>query len=228
MQKEKYINLSIVFDILNILTIILIFICIRQHIVLTLGGRVFTAMLVCFFTYCGCLLKSKTIAEKRNLIRKSLLCIWFVTYLCLLFSLLLFYNFFGREIQFFFSASSDYQKVYIEHCVNLIPGRTFIHYLEFGTNISYVFINLLGNLVMMAPMAIILPNLFKSLKSMKVYSVTVIGISIFVELLQFTFMCGSVDIDDIILNSLGSILFFILVYRTNLKKIIDKLLWIDI
>ena len=46
-----------------------------------------------------------------------------------------------------------------------------------------------------------------------------------IEFLQLIFMCGSADVDDVILNSLGSIFFYLIVHRTKLHKLVERIMW---
>lgn len=90
--------------------------------------------------------------------------------------------------------------------------------------IRFWIINIVGNLVLLMPLSILVPMLFKKFRSMKKTIILCFLVSVSIEFLQFLSMfCGnrrSVDIDDVILNTLGSVLgFFIFKY---LQKIINK------
>ena len=90
--------------------------------------------------------------------------------------------------------------------VNFIPFKTIISYFTSGLSFaeSNAFSNLLGNIIIFIPLIF---NKFRSLKS-----AILIGFlsSFLIEILQFVFKIGSCDIDDIILNTFGSIVGFIL------------------
>lgn len=91
---------------------------------------------------------------------------------------------------------------------NLTPFKTitgyFINWEYYSTWLLLV--NLVGNVVVFVPMGIFISLYFKE----KIHFIKVILISVAVlvpaELLQIILKVGSSDIDDIILNSLGSIL----------------------
>ena len=76
------------------------------------------------------------------------------------------------------------------------------------------------------PCAILLPNRFTSLRKMMRYSIVIVMLAIVIEIIQLLFMCGSVDIDDVILNSLGSIGLYFIIYHSRLNNFIEKLLWV--
>lgn len=78
--------------------------------------------------------------------------------------------------------------------------------------IKFWIINIFGNLFLLAPLAAIVPIIFKKFRNIKATVILCFLISVSIELLQYLSMfCGnfrSVDIDDIILNTLGSIIGF--------------------
>ena len=83
--------------------------------------------------------------------------------------------------------------------VNLEPFKTMDIYQTFGKQI-------LGNFVMLLPLGIYLPLIFKRLR--KVYNFFVVllicfVVSVGIELLQLATSYRSADIDDVILNTLG-------------------------
>jgi glycopeptide antibiotics resistance protein len=75
----------------------------------------------------------------------------------------------------------------------------------------------MGNLVLLMPMGIFLPALFKSSR-LKHCLIVLIGL-ILIEVLQLITGCGVFDIDDIILNYVG----FFLVYCTMRAKFMEKI-----
>lgn len=210
------------------LAILFSIISVKQHTNLTLSGKVFCTLLIGAFTYGGCFSLAYVFPDKKNQIRKGFVVLSFIIYFGLLVNTMIFNSAFGRQFQIIFRVSSEYRAVYIEHCVNLIPGKTILSYLSFKVNNSYMVINLFGNLVALTPCAILFPNLFCSLRKTGFYSIAIIVISFAIEGLQLLFMCGSADVDDVILNSLGSIVCFYIIYHSSVKRIIDKILWREI
>ena len=90
--------------------------------------------------------------------------------------------------------------------VNLIPLETIKMYLFRKGGISHVIAvcNLLGNIVLFIPMGIYL-QLFKKDKRILSSFLIIFAVSLLVEVIQFIFVIGSADIDDILLNCLGGI-----------------------
>lgn len=117
-----------------------------------------------------------------------------------------------------------------------IPSDTYHYNLEPFTEIKrymghiselgvfYVTLNLLGNVVCFMPLGFVLPIL--SNRKWGIIKITVISCfsSVLVELLQLVTKLGSCDIDDIMMNTLGGFLGYILflicrgMYRISAKK----------
>lgn len=83
--------------------------------------------------------------------------------------------------------------------------------------------NALGNLLMLTPLAVLLPLLSDKFKRVKKYFLCVLILTITIESTQYIFKVGSFDIDDIILNVGGTVLFYIIIYKSKLKSIINKI-----
>ena len=100
--------------------------------------------------------------------------------------------------------------------VNFEPFKTISIYKTFGKQI-------LGNFVMLLPLGIYLPLLYRRLR--KAYSFFVVLlicflVSVGIELLQLATSYRSTDVDDVILNTIGGCAGF-LVYQT-IKAIITQ------
>ena len=93
--------------------------------------------------------------------------------------------------------------------VNLVPFRTIGLFTKIVAESKHAFINLVGNVVLLIPCAFLLPLAFpKTAKAFRGSSfwlplLFVFCLSLAAELLQFFFMCGFPDVDDLILNTLG-------------------------
>ena len=90
--------------------------------------------------------------------------------------------------------------------INFIPLKTIIPYLKGEPSIRIAIENLLGNIFAFSPLGFLLPLLFKKCDRLKNIFLISFSISLFIEVLQLIFYLGSCDIDDIILNVLGSLL----------------------
>lgn len=87
--------------------------------------------------------------------------------------------------------------------LNFVPFFTISGYFSRG-NAQLFLINILGNLGVFAPLGFFPPLLWKRWR--KWYKTTLLGmgISVFIECLQ-VFTLRSVDVDDVILNTLGAL-----------------------
>jgi len=83
---------------------------------------------------------------------------------------------------------------------NLMPFITIKHYLT-STNKASALINVLGNIGVFIPFGLLLPSIGLR-KGLKAYGVFLAGL-IILELVQLVSRRGSLDVDDLLLNSLG-------------------------
>ena len=93
---------------------------------------------------------------------------------------------------------------------NLVPLKTIIGYckaLADGSMDRYIPIqNIVGNILAFMPLGFYLPFFLKKMAEFKRFAITVSGLILFVELAQFIFRVGSLDIDDFILNLAGALI----------------------
>lgn len=71
-------------------------------------------------------------------------------------------------------------------------------------------VNIIGNIVAFMPMGFFVPLIFKSERSFIRVVIFTLFISLSVEIMQYKFVVGNFDIDDIILNAIGGVLGYIL------------------
>ena len=106
--------------------------------------------------------------------------------------------------------------------VNLFPFRTILEQLT-GRNeylgAKDIFVNAVtnfaGNICLFVPVGFLLPEISKRFRDVRNALAVCLAISAFIEIIQF-FTGRSMDVDDIILNSLGAVggwLFWRLVYH---------------
>lgn len=104
--------------------------------------------------------------------------------------------------------------------LNLVPFRTlllFADLLDSGVR-SYIVmavINLGGNIIMFIPLGFLLPRVFHKCTSLPRVLLTTAVIIAAVEIIQLFTLVGSCDIDDLILNTLGSGLGFFIHRHTE-------------
>ena len=178
-------------------------------------GRIVLLLLSCLIMYFGGLALTKYIDEKyKNKVLKINIGIWFILYIILLSTLTLFDDYFFRGDFNILNWNSELFKNYMSNSFNLIPFKTIFGYITkfiSGDIAPYIFIyNILGNAVALMPFAFFLPILFEKQKKLKNFLLTMICIVVGIELLQFITISGCCDIDDVILNVLGSLIMFVI------------------
>ena len=97
--------------------------------------------------------------------------------------------------------------------VNLVPFAEIRRYITRISTIGivYVGINLLGNIIVMIPFGYALPSLFgQGRKRPILYVLIGMVFSILIEYSQYVTHTGSCDVDDIILNTMGVIIGYII------------------
>lgn len=100
--------------------------------------------------------------------------------------------------------------------INLKPLYTIFNFQRYSGGLAS-FLNLWGNILLFIPYAFGLLLLFKRFRSFKSFFGLILGTTLSIEVLQL-FVNRSVDIDDLILNLLGSLIGY-LIYR-GLDKVL--------
>lgn len=92
---------------------------------------------------------------------------------------------------------------------NFIPFKTIKMYIRYRSSLNS-FANLFGNLFILTPLGILLPFAWR--KKHSVFLITAVGflVSMAVETLQLVLGVGAFDVDDLILNTLGVIVGYVL------------------
>ena len=93
-----------------------------------------------------------------------------------------------------------------------------LHNSYLNSNAIY---NLVGNIIAFMPMAFFLPTLFRKERKFKNFLITMIIIILCIELTQLITSTGRCDIDDFILNLLGSVLMYLFIRIKTIEKLID-------
>lgn len=99
---------------------------------------------------------------------------------------------------------------------NLVPFKTIIEIFRNGT-VYEVVINIFGNLLMFMPLDYFLIELFK-VKKFTTNFILSFGIILLIEVLQYVFKVGVLDIDDLILCTFGMMLFYVIYTNIRDKK----------
>jgi len=95
--------------------------------------------------------------------------------------------------------------------INLVPLVHLFDYIITGE----AWLNLIGNTAMFVPIGIIWPVAYKELNTHKKVVAAGVGFSLLIEILQLPFYDRVTDIDDLIMNSTGFILGYIIYLITR-------------
>lgn len=99
--------------------------------------------------------------------------------------------------------------------INLIPFKSIEQLIRDGFDKPFVVRNVLGNIILFCPLGFFVPLLWKSFNSNKKTIFLGFAVSVLIESSQFFLLVNrSVDIDDVILNVLGTIL-GVIIYRVS-------------
>ena len=94
-------------------------------------------------------------------------------------------------------------------------GEYFGYLLDGGDMVRQAIINLGGNVIMFIPLGIFLPLLWEKMRRFLPHILTTAGIITTVELIQLFTLRGALDIDDLILNIIGSAVGFLVYHATG-------------
>jgi glycopeptide antibiotics resistance protein len=111
----------------------------------------------------------------------------------------------------------------IERGINIIPFSSIKQLFNSGYGLRFALYNITGNFLMLVPLSIIIPLLFDVFKKWYKFCAIVLFFSIIIELLQYLFNIGSFDIDDIILNVLGGVVFYFLFNYSKVNTYINTI-----
>ena len=193
------------------------------NVKVTIGGFVIPIFII-IITMIVEIKKSKDTQEKSE-IRNFWLKALFIIY-CLLLITILFLN--NEYRMGGFQNINTFSKEHFETS-NLIPFATIIEYIigviSNDINTSIVIINFATNLLLFAPMGFFIPVLFQSkIKNIKQFVIMIIILTLIVEILQFITYRGSTDIDDIILNTIGAVIMYMIMRTKFAKKLLKKVI----
>ncbi|MCH5193337.1 MAG: VanZ family protein [Oscillospiraceae bacterium] len=138
-----------------------------------------------------------TVSKREKLLR-GILKIIFIIYFLLLMRFTIFkYAAITEPLKAFFLRSREYNIVPLKATLQMIRGLSPIRLIE----------NLAGNIILFVPFGILLPLAFKARGKTILFGFLV---SCFIEAMQFAFAMGAADVDDIILNTLGAVIGYLI------------------
>lgn len=114
----------------------------------------------------------------------------------------------------FFSESLDRTMISTEYRYNLTPFAEIERFWEMRNSYGWhiTLINLLGNVICFMPFGFLVPTISKTKVLNNVLSVTILAMafSMLIETAQLITKVGAFDVDDIILNTLGGFLGYVI------------------
>ncbi|MGY3778640.1 VanZ family protein [Isobaculum melis] len=136
--------------------------------------------------------------SKQEIVRKNKeIILWlFVFYVILLYQLTVF--------RWGFNFSTAFEQLRSLDHVNWQPFVETLKLTNGLTLFDFIY-NLFGNIFWFVPMGLMLPALLKKSKQIKTLLIG-FGVSLSIEVMQFIFQTGISDIDDVIFNTLGTLL----------------------
>lgn len=175
--------------------------------------RVFILLINCFVMHFGAYFISDSNYSRKRLYKFNLIT-WLILYIVFLLSLTLFDTYFNRNGINIFTLDKETIKEYVNTSFNIEPFKTiklyFNSYSNGYLNKSLFMYNIVGNIFALMPFAFFLPLLFKKENNSFIYLLTITLVVLIIEGLQFLTLCGSCDIDDLILNVLGSFILYMI------------------
>lgn len=112
----------------------------------------------------------------------------------------------------FFAEATGRTEVGRTYQYNLLPLHEIRRFLRYRKQLGMaaVMLNLVGNVMAFLPFGLFLPLLMRRLRSAGLIILLGFEFSLLVEILQLFSKVGSFDVDDILLNTMGVIIGYIL------------------
>lgn len=202
---------------------------------LTHTQKFITAFLVFFFSLLGTYIRCIGAADWycRKILRQTVILLFFV-YILIVVDFTLLDDGFGRNLSNIFSISREEFSNHISENVNFVPFATVKLFLEgHGSGdiaTGALFENIIGNLCVFMPFAIFIPIIFRRLDNLLgIFLSTALTVAL-IEFLQLVFLTGAMDIDDLILNTLGALLVYMVAKTKTVSRILARLtygVWSD-
>lgn len=124
----------------------------------------------------------------------------FAVYLFLLFYVLFFSEGYGRTVE---------ERSYSYNLVLLQEIKRFWYYRK-QVGFQAMFLNIYGNVICFLPFGAILPVLNKRCRNLIVITLLSFEFSLLVETVQLITKVGTFDVDDLLLNTIGGILGYLI------------------
>lgn len=165
--------------------------------------------------------------QKATEVMKTYFLLLFILYLFILADLTLIDDTFGRNIFNILDWDKEALDSYLKEDTNIIPFFTvnlFIKgYFNDRLTLTATVVNIFGNFAALMPLPFFINLLFKKNNTPLKILLSVLTMAFGIELLQFVFLTGACDIDDVILNTGGAMLFYYICKKEGVSRLIKKL-----
>lgn len=126
----------------------------------------------------------------------------------------------------FAQTNADYWK-HFDLMTNFHPLETVQLYLN-AIRYNYIGMeiplsNLIGNTMLFMPMAVFLPCLFRPMRKLWVFGLTMLLMLVAVEAAQLLLACGSCDVDDVLLNLSGTLILFGILKIPAIQRLLRRM-----
>jgi glycopeptide antibiotics resistance protein len=132
----------------------------------------------------------------------------FLLYLCFLFYFLFFSEKMGR-----LEEGAQYRY-------NLVPFREIHRFIKYREIVGWraFFVNVIGNIIAFVPFGMLMPRLSGRMKNWLVVTLLALEFSFAVEVVQLVFKLGCFDVDDLILNTAGGLIGYVIYVCTRRSR----------
>lgn len=125
------------------------------------------------------------------------------------------------------SEATAHYRAHLDLMTNFIPFETVLLYIR-AIKHNYIGMeiplsNLVGNMLLFMPMAVFLPCLFRTMRKFWLFLLVMALVLAAIEGLQFLLSCGSCDVDDVLLNLIGTTLVYAVVKIPAVRRLFEKL-----
>ena len=221
MKNKFFMNIVIICYLLSFLILLC---CFRVR--LNTNIKLILLFMVCVLIYISGILLIKKLRYNKKILKVNLI-IYFLIYTMTIFSLTLFDEIYGRQGFVIIEWDKDLLDMYLNQSFNIIPFNTIKlfaeGYIKGIVSFKNFSINIIGNFFAFMPYSVFLPLILKKINKYYKFLIIMIIIIVLIEILQFVTMSGSCDIDDLILNLLGSSIAYFVVKIKCINKFIQKL-----
>jgi glycopeptide antibiotics resistance protein len=186
--------------------------------------------MICIIIYITSLRLVKEYGYDKSLLKINLI-IYFLVYIIMIFNLTLFDEIYGRQGLTAISWNREMLNKYFNNSFNIIPFRTIKLFIR-GYNNRIVsnrafYENIFGNILAFVPFAFFIPLIFKKINNYYKFLIIMIIIVIQIEFLQFITMSGACDIDDVILNLVGSSIAYLMFSIKDINRLMKKIFLLE-